>query len=161
MENKKYVYLRENLTLLIIIALIVELPLIIIGVIAMIMSPEWFILIPILSGPIILFLILLGLYIYKLKWRRWHDEAIKSETKFNGKVLHVCHVHRRADLRNNIPSIEQYSFTVLYIDDSGKEKIFETPTLAFKLKNTNDMTCDVYIYKDKEFATNFINMKKS
>lgn len=51
-----------------------------------------------------------------------------------------------------------YWLEIEYDDKDGISKRYSTPYLGFRPAERNDITCDVYIYEGKEFATNFVNL---
>ena len=42
----------------------------------------------------------------------------------------------------------------------GHKHIYKSPNLSFVPKETSNVTCDVYIYNDQIYVTNFVNLYK-
>lgn len=157
---KKYVYARENLRLLIFLGLIVGLPLLILSIylINSIGSMGYCM----LAGFIMLFVILFIFAINRIKWRNWHNKIEKLGTKTSGKVIDFGYSYKSGNIHHNPPTAdsEEYWLKILYIDNSGNQKIFETPELSFAPEERKDITCDIYVYNNEILATNFVNLNK-
>ena len=93
--------------------------------------------------------------IYFAGLKKKNNEIMNKGYKTIGKVISV-HEKRRRDVGNGHNYL--YSLDIKYIDYSGNERIYRTPHLKFKPKITDNTTCDVYVYNNQIYVTNFMNL---
>lgn len=77
--------------------------------------------------------------------------------KVSGRVADFGHEVKR---KSGGGVYHRYWLDIEYMDRDGINKIYTTPSLGFCPQRREDVTCDIYIYEDKVFATNFVNLYK-
>lgn len=94
--------------------------------------------------------------IYFAGLKKKNNEIMNKGYKTIGKVISV---HEKS--RRDIESVHSYSYSldIKYMDYNGNERIYRTPRLKFIPKITDNTTCDVYVYNNQIYVTNFMNIK--
>ena len=87
----------------------------------------------------------------KMEQKKKMQEIMKSGYKTAGKVLTINRIrkHNRG---------YEYSLIVQFVDQYGLVKIFETNNLDYVPKPGYYITCDVYVYNNEIYVTNFVNL---
>ena len=160
----KYVYARENMKRLTLLALIVGLPLIMLSIFFFIADEAGLAIIgySFLITAAIFWVILLAFSLNAIKWRKWHKRLESTGVRTTGKVIDFGYRYHSGNLHHDppTPSSEEFWLVVQYVDQSGVERILNTPVLSFSPEERNDITCDVYICDKEILATNFRNLNK-
>ena len=103
-------------------------------------------------------LYIIALATYFLNKRKKEIESLKKIVdigkKTNGVIKDVKKIYKHS---NSGRIIEEYCLIISYIDPFNNiEKEFITPSVIFNpIKDLKSKECDVYIYKEKVYVTNY------
>lgn len=100
-------------------------------------------------------IIFLVFIIYFTGLQNKNKEIMNKGYKTVGTVISVNEKNRRKVESGHSYS---YSLNIKYNDYNGVERIYKTPRLKFKPKITDNTTCDVYVYNNQIYVTNFVNL---
>ena len=91
------------------------------------------------------------------KSQKKHEEILEKGYMVSGEVVSFGHKRHK---RKDGPDRHYYWLDIKYTDKDGQEHIYKSPNLSFVPKETSNVTCDVYIYNNEIYVTNFVNLYK-
>ena len=91
------------------------------------------------------------------KSKKKNEEILEKGYKVSGEVVTFGYKRYK---RKDGPDHHYYWLDIKYTDKDGQEHIYKSPNLAFVPKQEKHVTCDVYIYNDQVYVTNFVNLYK-
>lgn len=152
----KEIYLDNRRKVVVIIMVVLDLFLVSCSI-PLFLGGYFFIGLPLVISAVIFTIVFSVLNIYFSNMKKNNNEIVEKGYKVNGEVISIGHKrHRRREGANH----HYYWLDIKYIDKDGLEHIYKSPYLGFEPKGTYDITCDVYIYNNQVYATNFVNLYK-